>query len=102
MNRIWLMAMAGVLFFATQVHSAGFEVAAATVTLVGPMVLSTLDDVMLMGGAFDAGNSLVQVAGNWNQIGGTFVPGTSTVTFQGAPSSISTLTGSTTFYSLQC
>jgi hypothetical protein len=83
-------------------HSAGFEVSGASVTLVGPVVLSTLDDVTLSGGTFDAGNALVQVSGNWTQTAGTFVPGTSTVTFQGASPSTSYLAGSTTFYSFQC
>jgi len=82
--------------------SAGFNVSGASVTLVGPMILTTMDDVTLSSGSFDAGNALVQVGGNWNQISGTFIPGTSTVTFQDSSSSLSSLTGSTAFYSLQC
>ena len=81
---------------------AGFSINGATVTLIGPMVFSTVDDVTLANGSFDAGSALIQVGGNWTRGTGLFVPGASTVTFQGAASSISTLTGSTTFYSLQC
>src|SRR5258708_844664 len=98
----WMLALVIVGSFAVCAHSAGFELAGASVTLTGPMILSTMDDVTLSSGSFGAGNALVQVSGNWTQIAGTFVPGTSTVTFQGASSSTSTLSGSTTFYSLQC
>jgi len=69
--------------FVARVNSAGFELAGATVSLVGPMVLSTLDDVTLSSGSFDAGSALVKVSGNWTRNTGTFVPGTSTVTFRG-------------------
>src|SRR5258706_5076644 len=102
MKRLWPSAIAIFMSFAAQAHSAGLEVAGATVTLTGPMVLSTNDDVLLSNGSFDAGSALLQVGGNWTQAAGTFIPGTSTVTFQGPSSSVSTLTGSTTFYSLQC
>jgi len=103
MTKTLFIAFFGVLVFVPSiVLSAGFTVNGASVSLVGPVVLSTLDDVTLSSGSFNAGSAWVQMGGNWTHTAGTFIPGTSTVTFQGAASSISTLTGSTTFYSLEC
>jgi len=101
MKNIFLIGLFGVLGTAPSlVISAGFSIDGATVTLTGPTRLSTTGDVTLSQGAFDAGSAHVYVGGNWRQVDGTFVPGTSIVTFQGA--STSTFSGSTAFYSLQC
>jgi hypothetical protein len=66
-----------------------------TVTSTATIANGTLD-------TNSATNLGIQVSGDWNFLGGTFVPNASTVTFAGAATSSSTLRGSTTFYSLSC
>ena len=45
-----------------------------------------------------AGNYGITVAGNWTNSGGTFTPGTDTVTFNGAGGTTQAISGNTSFY----
>jgi len=98
----WFLWAGILLLTPSPVWSSGFTISGATVTLASPLVLSTSGDVTLSNGSLIANGALLQVGGNWSQTNGSFVAGASTVTFQGASTSTTTLTGSSTFYSLQC
>jgi len=97
-----ILVSALLMLFSAQEADAGFTVSGATVTLTGATILSTVGDVTLLTGSLDAGNASVEVGGDWIRNNGTFIPGTSTVTFQGTLPSVSTIAGSSTFYSFQC
>jgi len=62
--------------------------------------ITVSSDVNIASGVFNLNTSTVAVSGNWIFGPATFNSGTSTVTFQGASTSTSTLMGSTTFYNL--
>lgn len=95
--------LAGVLLFLPLgAMAAGFSISGGTITLNNSAQLSTTADVVLNKGSLAAAASKIILGGNWNANGGSFSPGTSTVTFGGASTSTSTITGSTTFYTFQC
>jgi hypothetical protein len=60
------------------------------------VITSNLD--IIAGSTFASGNNNFALAGNWTN-GGTFTPGTGTVTFQGSTGT-QLLTGNTTFFNL--
>lgn len=79
--------------------AAGYIINGATVTLMSGSVLTDVGDMTLTSGRLDAGGALIQVTGDWTRTNASFVAGTSTVSFQGASGSSSTLSGTNTFYS---
>src|SRR6185369_9666244 len=68
-----------------------------TKTLQGNTVITSNLDI-IAGATFASGNFNFALGGNWTN-GGTFTPGTGTVTFQGTTGT-QLLTGNTTFFNL--
>ncbi len=80
---------------ATQIFSGGLTVSGGIFTGAGGDVSTT--DLTLSSGTLTAPSGEFNVSGAWDRIGGTFDPGTYTVTLDGTAQSIS---GNTTFYNL--
>jgi hypothetical protein len=103
--RIVVNGLAGAGVAAVLSHSlplhAGYTLSGATVTLVSGTVLSVDGDMILSHGTLSANSAQIEFTGNWTRTNATFDAGTSTVTIGGLSGSTTTLSGSTTFYSLQ-
>lgn len=78
-----------------------FTLSGATITLTGAETIDVDGNVTLSNGSLSAGSGTIKFGGNWTLVAATFDAGTSTVIIQGLSASTSTLSGSTTFYSLQ-
>src|SRR4029077_7324225 len=80
-----------------------FSLLGSTLTMTPNYSLTVSSNVIIdTGGTFNLNASTMAVSQNWTLgAAGVFNAGTSTVTFQGAANSSSTLTGSTTFYHLR-
>jgi len=84
-------------------HAAFYVVNGGTVAIHNAAARLNVDgSVAVNKGALSAGPSNICLTGNWSLSGGSFIAGTSTVTFAGAAGTTSTLSGFTTFYNLAC
>jgi len=66
----------------------------------GTHTITMAGDFTLDYGTFTANTSSLTVVNNFTRLGGVFNAGASSMTLAGAPASLSTLTGSTTFFNL--
>jgi hypothetical protein len=78
----------------------GFSISGGTVTIANAAQLRTVTDLAIHSGALNANNSQIVIGGNWANTGGSFSPGTSTVTFNSTVSGRTIASKGSPFYNL--
>ena len=88
------------LFISSAGFGSGFSISGGTVTVADSAHLNTISDLVINTGLLTANNSQIVVGGNWANSGGSFTPGTSTVTLNATTTGKTITSHGSAFYNL--